>query len=331
MVYEPREDSELLAQAVRAHAHGNVIDVGTGTGIQARTAEQLDAVTSVEAVDIDEQAIALARENGIDAHQSDKFSDVNRASYDTIICNAPYLPDEPLAPDVALDGGPNGYEWTIDFLAQARSYLSREGSILLLFSTLTNEHVIKDWLLEHAMDWEELSREKHSFEELIAYRITWALPQHPEAQYLASGKRSRVYRVGDDAIKKAAPRRVVQEALMLRRANKLGLGPTYKGHGKDWVRMSYVPGPRIEEFIQEAAPQEVEQVLTDVQRQATVLDEAGIDKQEMTNPYKHVIVAGDGPVLIDWERARASKRPQNTTQLREYVRKLRRRYPEKTP
>ncbi len=34
-LYEPREDSELLAKHVNEHAKGICLDVGTGSGIQA--------------------------------------------------------------------------------------------------------------------------------------------------------------------------------------------------------------------------------------------------------------------------------------------------------
>lgn len=327
MVYEPREDSHLLAQAVKQHASGSVIDVGTGSGIQASTAAKQPSVTRVVATDIDEQAVKQARSKGVDAHQADLFFE--EKTYDTIICNAPYLPDEPLAPDQALDGGPKGYEWTIRFLTQAKKRLNPEGKILLLISTLTNQHVIEEHLLQEAMNWEVLNQEKHFFEELLVYKITHALPQHPQATYIAKGKRSRVYKVGSDAIKLTTPRRVAQEAKMLQKANELGLGPTYKEHGKNYVRMSYVEGIRIEEYAQQATKKEFQEAIKKLKEQARVLDEAGINKQEMTNPYKHVLITNKQEVIqIDWERARATNRPQNHAQLQEYIKKLRQKHSE---
>lgn len=330
MIYEPREDSYLLAQAVKKHATGNTIDVGTGTGIQALHAQTNTAVTSVQATDINAQAVKHAQAQGVDAHEADLFLD-EETLYETIICNAPYLPDEPLAPDVALDGGTNGYEWTLRFLTQARKHLAREGRILLLISTLTNQHVIEQWLLEHAMNWEVLAEEKHSFEKLLVYKITHALPNHPRAEYLAKGKRSRVYRVDEDVIKVADPRRIAQEALMLQKANKLGLGATYKNHTKTAIRMQYINGMRIDAYAQQASPKEFQAVLNELQRQARVLDEAGIDKKEFTNPYKHVLITNQEVTLIDWERARATLRPQNQRQLQEYFKRLQKKYPSLHP
>lgn len=36
--YEPREDSKLLERYVRKYAKGSVLDIGTGSGIQAISA-----------------------------------------------------------------------------------------------------------------------------------------------------------------------------------------------------------------------------------------------------------------------------------------------------
>ena len=35
MLYEPREDSRLLAKYAKKYAKGLVLDIGTGSGIQA--------------------------------------------------------------------------------------------------------------------------------------------------------------------------------------------------------------------------------------------------------------------------------------------------------
>src|SRR3989338_5649276 len=60
-VYEPREDSLLLAKSVALFARGNVLDMGTGSGIQAITAAQQKNVDTVLAVDVNKQALARAK------------------------------------------------------------------------------------------------------------------------------------------------------------------------------------------------------------------------------------------------------------------------------
>ncbi|MBI4141354.1 50S ribosomal protein L11 methyltransferase, partial [Candidatus Woesearchaeota archaeon] len=62
-VYFPREDSVTLAHQVSEHAKGVVLDVGTGTGIQAVSAAASSKVKKVFAVDINPAAIGFCRKN----------------------------------------------------------------------------------------------------------------------------------------------------------------------------------------------------------------------------------------------------------------------------
>ncbi|MBU4493218.1 MAG: methyltransferase domain-containing protein, partial [Nanoarchaeota archaeon] len=60
-VYEPMEDSFLLAEHVKRYSKGFVLDVGTGPGIQAIAASEKAKL--VIGIDISRDAIKLAREN----------------------------------------------------------------------------------------------------------------------------------------------------------------------------------------------------------------------------------------------------------------------------
>ena len=55
MIYEPREDSFMLEKWVKMLSKGKVLDVGTGSGIQAIAA--LDKAESVIAIDIQEEVV----------------------------------------------------------------------------------------------------------------------------------------------------------------------------------------------------------------------------------------------------------------------------------
>lgn len=325
MVYEPREDSWLLAEVVSEFARGRVIDVGTGSGVLARAA--LDAGCDVVAVDIDPAAVAHARGAGVDALESDLFFAVD-GLFDTIVCNTPYLPDEPLVPDVALDGGPRGFEWTLRFLGECAKRLSRGGQVLLLISSFTRPSIVEQWLVKNAFSFEVVASQKLSFEELFVYRIVWALPDRPQAVFFARGKRSRVYRDGDVAVKVADARRVSQEAQMLSAVNDWGVGPMLREVREDRLCMEFVDGERIDAFLARASSERVSEVLREVLRQCAVLDAAGINKQEMRNPYKHVLVCADRVVLIDWERAKPTLRPANVAQFREYIKQVKKLFPE---
>jgi len=60
-MYEPREDSFLLLKAVKKYAKGNVLDMGTGSGILAFEASRLKNVNSVVGTDIDKESIDYCR------------------------------------------------------------------------------------------------------------------------------------------------------------------------------------------------------------------------------------------------------------------------------
>ena len=63
MVYEPQEDSFLLREFTLKYAKGRVLDMGTGSGIQAIAAATKKQVTQVFASDIDRNAIAYAQKS----------------------------------------------------------------------------------------------------------------------------------------------------------------------------------------------------------------------------------------------------------------------------
>lgn len=171
-MYEPREDSEFLAGFVREHARGKVVDMGTGSGVLARAALENPAVEEVTAADADAEAVArLKGSPRIRAVHSDLFANLEGELFDTIVCNPPYLPDEEGDEDAALYGGPGGYEWIERFLQEARNHLAERGSILLLFSSLTNKERIDAAIKALKYRSEELGMLAMFFERLYVYRI----------------------------------------------------------------------------------------------------------------------------------------------------------------
>lgn len=182
-VYEPREDSALLAQFVELLARGNVLDMGTGSGVQAFSAIKNSKVKEVLAVDINPAAVSYVRQridimkreeprvSKVSVLQSNLFEAVPKERFDTIICNPPYLPDEEQDHDPALYGGPAGYEFSVLFLQQARQYLAPNGQILFLFSSLTNRERIDLELKRLGYHHELLGELAEFFERLYVYRI----------------------------------------------------------------------------------------------------------------------------------------------------------------
>ena len=108
MIYDPAEDSELLKTQVLIHAKGKVLDMGTGSGIQALTAISNASVRKVLAVDINTKCIAYCKNkhklSKITWKTSNLFANVAKTRFDTIIFNPPYLPKDQGAIDEALLG-----------------------------------------------------------------------------------------------------------------------------------------------------------------------------------------------------------------------------------
>ena len=140
-VYRPAEDSYLLAKYVELLVSGTVLDMGTGSGIQAVTAAMKHAVESVLAVDINPVALREAEKRAegegvsrkLSFLLSDLFHEV-KGRFDWIIFNSPYLPSEGEADEHAWAGGAELIE---RFLTDARGYLKPDGSILLIYSSLS--------------------------------------------------------------------------------------------------------------------------------------------------------------------------------------------------
>lgn len=175
-MYEEREDSAMLADAVMKHAKGKVLDVGTGKGIQAVTAAKKSNVQQVFAADIDKDAIDYCKKNiqsrKIIFKVSDLFSAVE-GKFDTIIFNPPYLPEERFAKteDKALYGGKEGFETIERFFNQVDEYLDENGAILLVFSSLTQKKKVDEIIKKKGFLAKLLEKKHFFFEDLFVYLI----------------------------------------------------------------------------------------------------------------------------------------------------------------
>ncbi|MCD8300826.1 MAG: peptide chain release factor N(5)-glutamine methyltransferase [Clostridiales bacterium] len=160
----PRQDTEELCEqtlnllhdlteerdpSVMDRAGGDkvkVLDLCTGSGCLAVALKVLCPDCSVQASDISEDALALARENAhthkadITFVHSDLFENIHRR-FDVIVSNPPYIPAatvDTLAPEVreheprlALDGGEDGLAYYRKILKQCGYYLNPGGYILM--------------------------------------------------------------------------------------------------------------------------------------------------------------------------------------------------------
>ncbi|WP_297499803.1 HemK2/MTQ2 family protein methyltransferase [Thermococcus sp.] len=141
-VYEPAEDTFLLAENLEVKLGERALDLGTGTGIIALLmARKADFVLGV---DVNPIAIELARENAwlngienVEFRLSDLFKNVT-GKFDVVTFNAPYLPGKPEEPiDLALVGGESGREIIDRFIENVGDYISPGGRVYLVQSSIT--------------------------------------------------------------------------------------------------------------------------------------------------------------------------------------------------
>jgi len=176
-MYPPQEDSYMLLEQVKKYAKGKVLDMGTGSGIQAQGAAGKNEVESVLAADIDRKVISELKKTignpKIKFIISDLFSGIFE-KYDTIIFNPPYLPreerDEKIK-DKALFGGKEGYEILERFFSQVKRCLNDNGIILIVFSSFTKKEKVDEIIEKYGFKFEELDRKHIFFEDLLVYKI----------------------------------------------------------------------------------------------------------------------------------------------------------------
>ncbi|MFH1398610.1 MAG: HemK2/MTQ2 family protein methyltransferase [Candidatus Woesearchaeota archaeon] len=327
--YEPREDSFLLKEQVCKYARGRVLDMGTGTGILAFAAAQ--QAESVVAADISTKALEYAEKEAkrlglkIDFVDSDLFAAIG-GKFDLIIFNPPYLPQDKGMVDSEIYGGKHGYELIERFLIDAKDFLKDDGKILLLFSRLTNKNRV-DSVIEENLYTSELVAERYMFfETLYVYLINKSgllksISHISKLRLETHGRRGLVYsgELAEQKIavkvknpKSTAINRIANEARFLEIANRMKIGPKIIESGEGFVIMGWVEGKRLLDFIPLSTKGKILEVLRDILNQLYRLDKKGVEKGEMHNPVKHIIV-GSKPVLVDFERAKFSKKPHNLT------------------
>ncbi len=146
-------------------------------------------------------------------------------------------------------------------------------------------------------------------------------------EFLAKGHRSYVYLVavnGKKYVRKEQRKdikaigTVDNEAKWLKTLNRHKVGPKLFKSGKGWFICEYVKGERVLDFMEDAASGKAVNVLTNVLKQCRVLDRLKVTKEEMHNPYKHIIV-GRAVKMIDFERCHHSLKPKNVTQFLQFI------------
>lgn len=355
--YEPCEDSEfLLRNAINViekdfeKSNLKICEVGVGSGfVISSIAKKFKKKQEYFGCDINSDAISETQnkfneiKQKIDLKKCDLLEEFKEEEFDLILFNTPYLPCEEGEKfedlrmiDKAIYGGEKGYEVIERFILQVGKNIQFKSRVVMVFSSLSNFYYIQDVLKRNLYSFEILEKEEVFFEELICLKF-WRDEFYYDAlekgvidlKYLASGKHSVVYEgkyhLKEVVIKVGLDKDISIENMYLEKLQKEKFVPKLYFSGNGFVVREKVDGELIGDFLARAKRKEIEIVLNKILEVTCRMDELGINKKEMTNPYKHIYVInkkGDYEIkMIDYERCIFTEKPKNTTQFLQYIRK----------
>jgi release factor glutamine methyltransferase len=175
-VYQPAEDSHLLAETVVEYVSegDRLLDVGTGSGYVAHRAREAGA--RVVGSDLNPHACRQAAEAGMPVVRADMTSAFRRGVFDLVTFNPPYLPTDPEHEwddwmEAALSGGEDGRAAVEPFLADVKRVLAPDGEAYLLISTLTDPDAVEACANENGLSVTRVASEPHPFEQLLVLAL----------------------------------------------------------------------------------------------------------------------------------------------------------------
>lgn len=149
-----------------------ILDMGTGSGIQAQTCKDL-GFNSILTVDINPEAVKPLKSKNFKSIKSDLFSKINKKQkFSLIIFNPPYLPENKYDKEKDTTAGKKGYELIIKFLKQAKFHLETDGKILLIISSFSKPNIIKKQAKELRYKIKILNQKSLFFERLFVLELT---------------------------------------------------------------------------------------------------------------------------------------------------------------
>ena len=144
-------------------------------------------------------------------------------------------------------------------------------------------------------------------------------------EIIGEGWRGIVYRgklKGKDLAFKVASEKqfipnIQKEGKILKTVNRYGIGGKLFLTGEDFIAYQFIQGKPLKKVINE---KNGKIIISQLLKQARILDKVGINKEEMHRPYTNVLVDNSLKVyLIDFERARQGKNIQNVNQLLQFI------------
>ncbi|MBS3157535.1 hypothetical protein J4442_05195 [Candidatus Woesearchaeota archaeon] len=137
--------------------------------------------------------------------------------------------------------------------------------------------------------------------------------------YLSRGKRSNVYTTIYKKKKVAVKysHRAEIEAYWLKKLSKLNFIPKLISSDNKRIIYEFIEGETIDKYLENSKNPIL--ILKQILKQCYELDKLKINKKELTNPYKHILIKNKKSKMIDFERCYETDNPKNVTQFCEYL------------
>lgn len=177
MVYQPAEDSHLLAATVTPEIGGDelVLEVGSGSGVVAAQLRS-EAGATVVATDVNPHACAATAARGVPVVRADLVAPFADGVFDVVVFNPPYLPSHPDLDredwlEVAVTGGPEGRAVIDRFLHDVARVLAERGRVFLLVSSLTGVDSVVETAAANGFSAAAIGEESFPFETLTVLKL----------------------------------------------------------------------------------------------------------------------------------------------------------------
>lgn len=184
-VYDPAEDSFLLAENVAIKATDKVLEIGSGSGYVSIYLAKKHPNAEFFCIDINYYASNTTNKNakrnsiefGVicsDLFNSFKNTNIQSRFFDIIIFNSPYLPvkEEGLIAK-AWSGGVGGLEVVEKFINNLSNHLKVNGSCFLVVSSKTNITRLTQLIIKNNFIYKKLDSVKEGKEEIILFQLTF--------------------------------------------------------------------------------------------------------------------------------------------------------------
>ncbi|VVB74230.1 Uncharacterised protein [Candidatus Tiddalikarchaeum anstoanum] len=146
--------------------------------------------------------------------------------------------------------------------------------------------------------------------------------KYPLFEFLGTGMRSEVYRLNKNLVVKIERDDTDSKDRIKNEYDTLNILKKYKYFPKPfdynpklkYLIRDYVGGDLIKDVFDK-------EIFINCLKLCRCLDTEGINQSELNNPYKHIFIAKDKIMMIDFERARKMKNPHNVSQFIAYIMK----------